>query len=178
MIEQNISYFYKNIISSQICHNVPEWGRIQLASLGWFRFDCGTIWLALMDQDKPVSLISKHANTQFTHLWLICHKKFIHCSKWLAECYNANFASLWSLQVVIIMTTWLMTMLPSWRLSVFSAMSYQILDQYSLIPLYYLWWSGIFHHSEPFVKMWYESLFHTCHQTKLNNIVINDCNIL
>ena len=40
-----------------------------------------------MDQDKPVSLISKHADTQFTHLWLICHKKFIHCSKWLAECY-------------------------------------------------------------------------------------------
>ena len=41
-----------------------------------------------MDQDKPVSLISIYANTQFTHLWrLICHKKFIHCSKWLAECY-------------------------------------------------------------------------------------------
>ena len=40
-----------------------------------------------MDPDKPVSLISKHANTQFTHLWLICHNKFIHFSKWLAECY-------------------------------------------------------------------------------------------
>ena len=83
----------------------------------------------------------------------------------MENCRNANFASLWSLQVVIIMTTWVMTMLSPWRLSVFSAMSYQILDQYSLIPLYYLWWSDIFHHSEPFVKMWYESLFHTCHRT-------------
>ena len=96
----------------------------------------------------------------------------------IENCRNANFASLWSLQVVIIMTTWVMTMMSSWRLSVFSAMSYQILDQYSLIPMYYLWWSDIFHHSEPFVKMWYESLFHTCHQTKQNNVVVNDCNIL
>ena len=29
-----------------------------------------------------------------------------------------------------------------------------------------------------FVKMRYESIFHTCHQTKLNNILVNDCNIL
>ena len=70
----------------------------------------------------------------------------------IENCRNANFASLWSLQVVIIMTTWVMTMLASWRLSVFSAMPYQILDQYSLIPLYYLWWSDILHHSEPLSK--------------------------
>ena len=29
-----------------------------------------------MDLDKPVSFISKHANTQFTHWWLICHKNW------------------------------------------------------------------------------------------------------
>ena len=130
-------------------------------------------------------IISKHANTQFTHLWLICHKKCIHCSKWLTECYassvtrtsvfktryyeihfqeivvSANvlqswswcsldheqylkskiavmptLSSLWSLQVVIM--TRVMTMLASWRLSVFSAMAYQILDLYSSIPRYYL----------------------------------------
>ena len=39
--------------------------------------------------------------------------------------------------------------------------------------------SDIFHHhSEPFVKMLNESIFHSCHQTKLNNILVNDCNIL
>ena len=30
--------------------------------------------------------------------------------------------------------------------------------------------ADVFHHSEPFVKMLYEPIFHTCHQTKLNNI--------
>ena len=39
--------------------------------------------------------------------------------------------------------------------------------------------SDIFHHhSEPFVKMWNESIFHSCQQTKLNNILVNDGNIL
>ena len=28
----------------------------------------------------------------------------------------------------------------------------------------------IFHHSEPFVEMLYESIFHTCHQTKLTDV--------
>ena len=37
--------FLQNITSSQICHNLPEWGRTKLVSLGWFRFDCGTILL-------------------------------------------------------------------------------------------------------------------------------------
>ena len=29
-------------------------------------------------------------------------------------------------------------------------------------------------HSEPFVKIWYESIFHTCQQTKLNNIFVDE----
>ena len=48
--------FLQNITSSQICHNVAEWGRIQLASLGWFRINCSTIWLVSMDLDRPISL--------------------------------------------------------------------------------------------------------------------------
>ena len=39
-----------------------------------------------MDLFKPVSYIFNHANTQFTHLWHICHKKLLHCSRWLSEC--------------------------------------------------------------------------------------------
>ena len=40
------------------------------------------------------------------------------------------------------------------------------------IPRYYLnLFSDIFHHhSEPFVKMWNEAIFHSCHQTKLRGL--------
>ena len=173
-----------------------------------------------MVQDKPMSLIFKHANTQFTHLRLIYSlfkmTRRVLCTvtrtsvfktrqyerdslsrnrcEWqciaivilmltipwviskIENCRNVNLASLWSLQVVIMMTTWVMTMLASWRLSVFSAMPHQILDQYSLIPLYYLWWSDILHHSEPLSKCDMNNYFTLV--TKLNNIVVNDCNIL
>ena len=57
----------------------------------------------------------------------------------IENCRNANFVITVIPAIVIIMTTWVMTMLASWRLSVFSAMTYQILGQYSLIPRYYLW---------------------------------------
>ena len=40
-----------------------------------------------MDLVKQVSYFSKHANSQFTHLWHIGHKKMTHCWKWLAERY-------------------------------------------------------------------------------------------
>ena len=79
--------FLRNTTSSQIYHNVPEWGRIRLATLGWFRSDRGTMWLGYMDLVKPVTYISNHANIQFTYLRHICHKKLIHCSEWLAKWY-------------------------------------------------------------------------------------------
>ena len=77
----------QNTTSSQMCHDMPEWGRIRLATFGWFRSDCGTMWLVYMGLIKPVSYIHNQANTQFTHLWHICHKKLTHCAKWPAECY-------------------------------------------------------------------------------------------
>ena len=60
--------FLQNVTSSQMCHNVPEWRQIRLATLGWFWSDCGIMWLVYMDLVKPVSYIFKHANAQFTHL--------------------------------------------------------------------------------------------------------------
>ena len=79
----------QNITSSQICHNVPEWDRNQLASLGWFRFDCGTIWWYGLSKWIWINKCHLFLNmlTHNSHTWLICHKKLIHCSKWLAECY-------------------------------------------------------------------------------------------
>ena len=73
-----------------------------------------------------------------------------------------------------------MTKVASWRLPVFSAMIHQILDQWFwyLGSLYDNHSSDIFHKNKTFVKMWYEPIFHTCHQTKLNNILAHDCNIL
>ena len=63
--------FLLNTTSSQMCHGMPERGWIRLA----------TMWLVYMGLIKPVSYISNHANTQFIHLWHICHKKLTHCSK-------------------------------------------------------------------------------------------------
>ena len=61
-----------------MCHNVREWGRIRLATLSWFWSDCDTMWHVYMDLVKPVSYISNHANTQFTHLWHMCHVQLKH----------------------------------------------------------------------------------------------------
>ena len=118
-----------------MCHNVREWGRIRLATLSWFWSDCDTMWHVYMDLVKPVSYISNHANTQFTHLWHMCHvqlkkvirKRFTFWESLQVAKYNTivilmftgpwvqylkstfvitpTLSSLWAPQVMIIMTT-------------------------------------------------------------------------
>ena len=62
-----------------------------------------------------------------------------------------------------------------------TSLGFQYNDTPKTWPMFidtYLFSNIFHHHSEPFVKMWNESIFRSCHQTKLNNILVNDCNIL
>ena len=65
------------------------------------------------------------------------------------------------------------------KVGVMATLVYQCIDtlNFDQCTIYDNLLSNIFHCSEPFVKMWYESILHTCYQTKLNNILVNDCNI-
>ena len=167
---------------------MPEWGRIQLESLGWFRFDCGTIWLVYMDLDKSVYHLflntlthnSQTCDSFVTRNWFIVQSgspSVMHCqSPELAYLNTVIRDSLsrsrceWQcITIVILMFTrpWVKPQIENCRnanfvITVvpanchhndnlgddnagvmttfgFSAMAYQILDQYSLIPRYYLW---------------------------------------
>ena len=64
-----------------MCQNGAKFGMQYRVDSGPIAAQCGLFTWIWLNQNN----ISNHANTQFTHLWHICHKKLIHCSKWLAS---------------------------------------------------------------------------------------------